>query len=58
MRILRMFIVIGATVFLLEGCHTMKGFQQDVKETVDGITGKNQDSWVQKSDRWMKDNMW
>ena len=58
MRILRMLIVIGAAVFLLEGCHTINGVKQDVTETVDGFSGKNPDSWVQKTDRWMKENMW
>ena len=58
MQNLKLLMVVGVAAFLLQGCHTMKGFQQDVKETVDGISGKNPDGWLQKTDRWMKDKMW
>ena len=51
-------IFVLGSVLCLQGCETAKGFKKDALNTWDGITGKNQESWIRKTDNWMQENMW
>jgi hypothetical protein len=44
------------TVFIFSGCETCKGMKKDATHFVDGFT--KEDGWINKSDQWMRENMW
>jgi len=51
-------IVIFGLMLSLQGCETAKGLKKDAISAWDGVTGKSEESWVQKTDAWMREHLW
>lgn len=45
-------------ILCAQGCATGRGLKKDIVSTFEGITGKNQDNWVQKTDDWIQEHLW
>jgi len=58
MRSKGLILMLVVVVVCSQGCATAQGVKNDTVEAWEGMIGKRNDSWLQKTDGWLQDHLW